>query len=209
MPSSKENHAPSQNPHRRVPSRYMAHARNYARVLLALGLVPLAACATGSGHAASAPQGARTTTVWFRRDLIPLSRVVAAPVERVWAALPQSFAELGFPSSPSAREAEWIYLTPSLRIHGELYKGELNSVYIDCGHSAVGGHAADSYDVTFAMLARLTPQEGGTTLVQVVVDGTARDRTLILSNPVSCGGTGRLERDFLQRLEGHINTKSP
>src|SRR5438094_691077 len=112
-------------------------------------------------------------------------------------------------SGASAREAERVYLTPSLRIHGRLYRGELNSVYIDCGHAVGGGHAADSYEVTFAMLVRLTPQDGGRSLVEVVIDGTARDRTLNLSNPVFCTGTGRLETEFLQRLEARTRSQPP
>ena len=178
-------------------------------LLIALGGVPLAACASGSGGAANAPQGSRTSTVWFRADVIPMRRVLSAPVGTIWAALPQSFAELGFPSSASAREGERIYLTPSLRIHGQLYKGERNSVYLDCGNAAGGGQAADSYEVTFAMLARLTPQDSSNTLVEVLVDGSARDRTLNLSNALSCTGTGRLEKEFLQRLEAHIGQKAP
>jgi hypothetical protein len=176
-------------------------------LLIALGGVPLAACASGSGGTANAPRS-RMNTVWFRRDVIPVRRSLSAPVGTIWAALPQSFAELGFPSSASAREGERIYLTPSLRIHGQLYKGELNSVYLDCGNAAGGGRAADSYEVTFAMLARLTPQDSGSTLVEVLVDGSARDRTLNLSNALSCTGTGRLEKEFLQRLEAHIGQKA-
>jgi len=177
-------------------------------LLIALGAVPLAACASGSGGTANAPRGSQMNTVWFRGDVIPVRRFLSAPVGTIWAALPQSFAELGFPSRASAREGERIYLTPSLRIHGQLYKGELNSVYLDCGNAAGGGHAADSYEVTFAMLARLTPQDSGSTLVEVLVDGTARDRTLNLSNALSCTGTGRLEKEFLQRLEAHIGLHS-
>jgi len=178
-------------------------------LLIALGGVPLAACATGSGGAAKAPRRSETHTVWFREDVTPVRRVLTAPVETVWAALPQGFADLGFPSGASAREAERVYLTPSLRIHGRLYHGELNSVYIDCGHAVGGGRAADSYEVTFAMLVRLTPQDGGRSLVEVVIDGTARDRTLNLSNPVFCTGTGRLETEFLQRLEARTRSQPP
>ena len=59
------------------------------------------------------------------------------------------------------------------------------------------------------MLVRLTAQEGGGTLLQVVVDGTARDRTLNLTNSLFCTGTGRLETEFLQRLEARIKSQSP
>jgi hypothetical protein len=140
--------------------------------------------------------------------MIPVRRVLTAPVETIGAALPQTFADLGFPSGASAGDSGQVYLTPYLRIHGELYKGELNSVYIDCGHAPGGGHAADSYEVTFAMLVRLTPQDGDLVLVEVLIDGTARDRTLNLSNPVFCTGTGRLEREFLQRLEARIGARN-
>ena len=144
--------------------------------------------------------------VWVRSDAPPLRRVLPAPVEAVWAALPDAFIALGFPGGPSAR-GERMYLTPSMTVRGALYQGELNSVYLDCGRTAAGGLAADVYAINFAILARLTPQDSTHTLVEVLVDGTARDRGQS-SNSIFCTGTGRLETALVQRLETRIGSGS-
>jgi hypothetical protein len=95
-------------------------------------------------------------------------------------------------------------MTPPLKVHERLYEEELNSVYLDCGRTSTGAPVADVYAITFAIRARLIPQPGDRTLVEVLVDGTALDRTQ-RSNPVSCTGTGRLETAILQRLEARVH----
>ena len=144
----------------------------------------------------------KSFSVWVRRDAAPVRRVVAAPLETVWDVLPNAFRDLGYSGGRSAREGERIFLTPSLTIKGRLYEGELNSDYLDCGRTAAGQFAADVYEVRFAILARLVPERDSTS-VEIVIDGTARDRTQS-SNAVFCTGTGKIETALLQGLENHL-----
>lgn len=146
-------------------------------------------------------------SVWVRRDAVPVRRLLAAPVEQVWEVLPQAFRALGYSGGRSAREGEMIVLTPSLTIKGRLYEGELNSDYIECGRTAAGQFAADVYEVRFAVLARLQPEGDSSTSVEVVIDGTARDRTQS-SNAVFCTGTGKIEAALLQILEERLSKRS-
>ena len=173
-------------------------------LLLALGGLALAGCATGPSGRAATSQAGETFAVRFRADAPSARGVLPVPVQEVWATLPQAFADLGYPGGPSARADEQVYLTKPLTIQGQLYTGELNSDYLDCGHTTAGTLAADTYEITFAILARVSPHTPDTTLVEVLVDGTARARGLS-TNRVFCSGTGRLEAELLQRIAKRTN----
>jgi hypothetical protein len=160
----------------------------------------LAGCATGSSGKEASSRNGDTFAVRFRTDAPPAKRVIPAPVPVVWAAMPQAFADMGYPGGPSARPDERVYLTRPLTIQGQLYNGERNSDYLNCGQTPVGTLAADEYEVKFAIVARVSAFDADSTLVEVLVDGTARDRTRFTS-VVNCAGTGRLEAALLQRLE--------
>lgn len=157
-------------------------------------------CATSPGGAPRRSREQRTHISWFRDDLIPVRRVLAASLDTVWAALPEVFAYYGYPGGPSVLADERVYLTPPLKIERRLYKDELNSVYLDCGRTPMGVLAADAYPVTFSMMARLSRRYSDSTMVEIFVGGTARD-PLQETQEVSCTGTGRLETALLQRLE--------
>jgi hypothetical protein len=172
--------------------------------LAVFGGLNVAGCATRPGGAAATTRDREAYAVWFRSDERSVRRVLPAPVEAVWAALPKVFADLGYPGGPSARAEERVYLTPPMKVRGLLYQGEANSLYLDCGRTPVGAPAADVFPITFAIMARLRRQDSGSTLVEVLVDGTARDPAQ-WSNPVFCTGTGRLETVLLQRLEARIS----
>jgi hypothetical protein len=134
--------------------------------------------------------------------------VISAPVEVVWAAVPLAFRSLGYTGSPSTDAGERVYLTPYLAIRDRLYKGELNSVYFECGRNPTGPIVADAYAITFAILVRLRRQNEGATLVEVLVDGNATDRSQRASS-VHCTGTGRLETVILERIEEQLRTLGP
>jgi hypothetical protein len=170
---------------------------------------PICAGCASSGGGTSDPARERDRfTVFFRADAIPVRRVTRAPVEAVWAVVPQVFEGLGYPGGASVYEGERVYLTPNLKIEKRLYEGDLNSLYLDCGRTAAGVPAADVYAVTFAILTRVTPQDSARTIVEVIIDGTARDQAE-RSSPVSCAGTGRLETVILQRIEAGVRSATP
>jgi len=144
----------------------------------------------------------------YREDAIPVHRVMALPVERVWAALPQAFRSLGYPGAPSARRDERVFLTPYLAVPGQLYAGEPNSLYFVCGRSTNATAAVDAWVITFSILVRLTPEGEGRTAVDVILDGNAADRTERVKS-VYCTGTGRLEEALLELIERHAYASAP
>lgn len=161
-------------------------------------VLTLANC--GPKRTGQGPDKEKMFTVWFRTDASHFRRVLSAPVDSVWRVLPATFQFLRFPGAPSVYADEYVYLTPSLKIEGRLYQGEANSLYINCGHTPAGVPAADVYQVIFAMMAKLTPQPGGGTEVDIIVDGTARNLAEG-GAMLHCTGTGRLEAILYRRLE--------
>jgi hypothetical protein len=175
--------------------------RHIAYGSIVLALVPLSPGSSQSRDSSTTDRP-QTFSVRIRRDAVPYRGVIAAPVDRVWRALPEAFKDLGYPGGPSTNPDEHLYLTRSLTIRGRLYEGEANSDYLDCGRTPAGQLAADFYEVQFAVLAWLAPQDG-VTAIEVVIDGTARDRAQS-SNSVFCTGKGRIEAALIEQLKARV-----
>lgn len=156
-------------------------------------------CAGGGRHAVET-RAREIFTVEYREDAVPVHRVVAYPVDRVWAALPEAFRALGYPGAPSAVPGERVFLTPYLAVKDRLYPEEPNSAYFVCARTNTVTAAVDAWRITFAILVRLTPESDGQTAVDVILDGNATDRTERTMS-VHCTGTGRLEGALLDLIE--------
>lgn len=169
--------------------------RAFAATIL---LSPLLACvpAAGSAGPLKAPE---RFTVEFRRDAAVTRREVRVPPERVWALMPGVYDDLGLPSAPgSDATGERLILTPMMRIRGPLYENERTSDYLDCGTSMARGPIADAYEVNFALITRVIPAANGT-LLEIIVDGHARDRTQP-GTPVPCVTRGKFEEQIVAYL---------
>ena len=152
--------------------------------------------------ATGSTEGGQTYGAWFRSELVPFQREINAPAEQVLAALPAVFEQLGYPGGWSTRDRN-IFMTTQLEIARRLYDDEPNSNFFDCGRTPANSLAADEYRIFFAMLARVTPSSQGSSMVEVVIDGNARSRTLS-STSVNCRGTGRLETAVFQALQQRL-----
>lgn len=131
--------------------------------------------------------------VTYREDA-PYSRdTLRMSVEQVWATLPAVYQELGLPGTPASNTQERVFITPHVRIRGQLFTGNRNSSFLDCGVSTGGAPRADTHAVTFMMMTRLRVVSEGITVVESMLDGTAREH--VSSNTAAeCAGTGRLEK---------------
>ena len=113
--------------------------------------------------------------VWIRDDAQPLQRVVPAPLEAVWAAVPLAFRDLGYTAGPSTRAGERVYLTPYLAIRDRLYQGEVlvEGNANDRAQRAASVHCTGTGRLETAILERLEahlrppPQERKATWNQV------------------------------------------
>jgi hypothetical protein len=139
-----------------------------------------------------------TFSVRVRRDAIVVETFLRRSAAETWAAMPAAFADLAFKGGPSVVPTERVYMTPELTISGQLFNGETNSTYIDCGKTPAGSPAADEYTVRFTVLVKVAPVDSGSVL-SFLVDGMARDKTKSV-DWVSCTGTGRLENMFFKAI---------
>ena len=136
----------------------------------------------------------------LRRDAVVFARNYPMPADRVWRVIPAVFRDLGFQGGPSEHAASRVYLTPELVIRQQLFTGEANSLYLDCGNTPTGRPAADEYVVRFAVLLRVRPVTADTSRVELLVDGRAHDRTQSSVTTMSCSGTGKLEESFMAQI---------
>lgn len=157
---------------------------------ISLGLL-VVGCASGP----PAPRGPlelpEEWTVYFRSDAAPSRTVIGAPIDRLGELVPGVYQHLGLGAARATNTGEYLFITPNLRIEGELYAGERNSDYIDCGRG-IHGLRADLYRVEFAMFTRLRPGPDGGTTVETLMGGVARAREMN-SGTIHCRGTGKLE----------------
>ncbi len=166
-----------------------------------LTVLALAAC----GACASSGQGTGTQTV--SRVFMPGgggmemhnepgvgSRLVDAPLDSVWLALPRAYELLGIPDAGVDAERT-VFGNPGYR--PRRIEGERLSKYVDCGTGTTAVPNADQYVVTLSVLTRLTPGEGGGTMVVTTVEGTGKPRA-VSGNPVYCQSIGTLEARVAQ-----------
>ena len=166
------------------------------RLVLAVTLlaVVVSACAS-SGPATTSREPRTVTRVTRGAETVEIfshgrgvARLVAAPVDSVWLALPKVYDRLEIPVAVSDR-GQWTFGNPRYRAHR--IEGNLLSQYLDCGRG-LGAPYADQYSVTLSVLTRLTEAEGGT-MVVTTVDGSAKPRD-VSGNSGSCTSkVGRLE----------------
>jgi hypothetical protein len=159
-------------------------------------------CATGGASAAGGK--GKAYLVSYRADEARVTQHFETALEVTWGALGPAFQDLHYKGGPSVSGNERLYMTPTLRLPGRLYEGEWNSAYLDCGRTPAGIPAADSYELTFAVLVWVDADKPSGSTVRILVDGWGRDR-MNPSGVVQCSGTGRLEAMFMQAIQRRLN----
>lgn len=163
-----------------------------------------AACAAGPGT--TRPVRERTValpgaemTFGYRGDQAIVRRVLDAAPDAVESALAEAYREMGFGADAKGSGRGRI-ATPFLRVKGQLYDGEPNSRYIDCGTSTPGRPAVDAHkDLRFRLLSHVAAADSGGTRLDVWIEGEARPAATTEA-PIPCWGTGVLE----SRVIGHV-----
>jgi hypothetical protein len=139
-------------------------------------------------------------TVSFRASAPSSHDVLPYPPELVWSVLPLAYGDLGLPGGENRTGGGREWMTPQLRVRDQLY-GRRNSAFIHCG-TYPGGPLEDGSEVTIAIVTRLEPAAGGTT-VRTQVDAYARRRD-VAADPVSCASRGVLERAIVESLRARL-----
>ena len=123
--------------------------------------------------------------------------LIAAPISKVWDAVPAVFDSLGI--APTTVDAtEHMFGNRGLQIRRQL-GGVLLSRYMDCG-SPQARPSADFYDVNLSVITQLTAIDSASTRVLTTVDAMARP-VAFSGEYVRCATTGEIEARISRRLE--------
>ncbi len=171
------------------------------KILMVFGLAASGACASsGQGATQTGPgtvsrvfiPGGGGTEMYNEPGVG--SRLVDAPPDSVWLALPRVYELLGIPDAGADPEQMTF---GNLGYRARRVEGERLSKYVDCGMGATAVPNADQYNVTLSVLTRLTPGEDGGTMVVTTVEATGKPRA-VSGNPVYCQSKGTLEAKVAQ-----------
>jgi hypothetical protein len=162
------------------------------------------ACASSGEEAASLDR----YEVRYRADARGPRYTFNSPPEQIVAALPDVYGFFGFPGSLTSDRNQMLFISPNARAEGRIYNDAANSQYLDCGTAMGATPRADTHVVEFAIITRVVPLETGGSEIEVIIDGTARDRAHN-STAVPCKGTGRLESELATRLRYQLATAPP
>lgn len=171
------------------------------------GRGPNGTAGSGSaGSAAPAPSTMRVSTpggnlnIRVRPDEMRSSFIVAAPIDRVWRALPAAFDSLGIPSGVVDAAARQ-FGSAGFRVRRRLGTVPL-SRYFDCGQTQIGENA-DEYDVQLQVIATLRTGTAGTTNVEMFLDALARP-VAFSQGYQACSTRGTLDVRLVERIRAEI-----
>ena len=154
------------------------------RLAVALAAAPIAA---QQPRATAILPGFRSP-VWM--DTTGQARVLAAPRDRVFAAVDSALQSLGIPLEIRAPGAGLVG-TGKLKTQRRL-AGVPMSRWLDCGVGARGA-TADVYQVSLALLGMVRPVGADSVELRVALAAGAQDFSGPLGDPISCSSTGALE----------------
>ena len=127
----------------------------------------------------------------LRNDDTGVTRPYAAPVDRVWAALPGVYEELGIPTGVNDPEAR---VFGNRRASVTRVGGERVSRFVRCGNEqGAGPSAGGGYRVQLSVLTTLRG-DGAATQATTTVGGTATPVAGTSNDAVACVSTGALEK---------------
>ncbi len=123
-----------------------------------------------------------------------------APVEHVWAVLPQVYEELGVQLA--------VHDSVSRRIGNTGFRprrlGDARlSQYLRCGTSITATPNADRYQVQVSLITRLSDSGDGGTTIATFLSATARPRD-VGGSTVNCASTGRLEERVAEMVDERV-----
>lgn len=130
-----------------------------------------------------------------------VSQPYLVPVATIWSKLPEVYAELDIPVT-TIIAAQHEIGNASLRIRRSL-AGQRLSRYLNCG-SSMGEQNADTYQVTMAIVSRVSQNREGHTILTTTVEGNGSATAASSHRGVVCTSTGELERRIEQMVRDRV-----
>jgi len=180
-----------------------------ARTLMVLAVVSVWGCASstpGSMPPASSPDvrvvtpGGEKVLATGSTAVVEGVATVAAPIDKVWAALVPSYDSLAIPLTAIDPGAHMLG-NGGFIVHRKLGSARL-SQYINCG-SAQGGPSADSYEINLQVTTSLAPASSAATVVTTRVNAAGKPASLS-GEYMPCSTTGGLETRLVRLIEAQV-----
>lgn len=169
------------------------------RILLGLGACcTLAACGPAAAPPSSGPRDLPTQVistsdgvqVTTSTEVRVISQEVNAPVDRVWAALPGVYEQLGLEAAADPARRTMSGATSFTR----RFMGEPATRYFDCGQGSFGSPIASSYTIRMTVSTTVNPGEGSGSRLDTMVEAHARSADGANAVAAQCRTRGRLEQ---------------
>ncbi len=180
-----------------------------ATVAVLLATAVLGGCASSSkrseldrtGISAESVQliGGTPTTVRLADDVRAEKTLLDMPPAKAFETLEAAYVALGIPVSmrdPATRKIG----NEALRVRRKVADMLMTKV-VDCGGEA-GMPNAESYTVTLTVVSQITASDAGGSVVQTVVEGSAKNPLTNAANAVRCSSVGGLEARIASIVSG-------
>ena len=177
--------------------------------ILIATLASVAACASSGTSGSSEPavnqrvlvSDETHSSIRTSADPSGVEAVIAAPPDKVWAALLVAYPAMGIPALSINRPIGEVG-NRNFRILHKL-SGEPASIYLNCGFDALVGPQANSYPIDASMLTVIRPDSAGATHIETRLSGSAR-KIGVVADPLYCGSTGALERKLTEAVRKQV-----
>lgn len=170
--------------------------------ILAAGALLAAGCSTTGSAPADVrpPQVVRTgegsAMVTVEPKIASMATTVAAPPERVWAALSPAYGDLGISVTESDENARTLG-NGRFNVMRRLGQVQLSRL-LECGNSA-SGNIADTYRVRMAVRSVVMPEGSGSRIV-TSVEASARTAEGTSNQTVACVANDQIAQMIAQRV---------
>ena len=169
------------------------------RVLLLCALCGCASAGTSSENTTpkqaaifSGEQG----TLFAERPRASIATIAAAPAA-VWLAAKKVFADLDVPLAVENTSTHQMG-NPNF-YKSRVFGGQPMAQLVDCG-SGMTGPKASTYRIYISLLTSISTDGKGGTTVQTTFVPMGQDISAGSADRIPCGSTGRLEANFLDRI---------
>ena len=122
-------------------------------------------------------------------------RTLEVPAATVWGVVGGVYEQMGIPVEQA--NSSVMQIGNQGYTARRIERDRMNA-FVDCGHD-LAGPLANQYDVTLAVVTRLTAKGPESTEILTMVDAYGRPRA-VSGNPLHCQSRGELEKRIAQRI---------
>jgi hypothetical protein len=142
-------------------------------------------------------------SVRLGEDVPPPSQPLEASIDRVWAALPAVYAQMGIKVTYRDSTA---YALGNRRFTDRQAAGRAVADLVRCGHQGAGPSAVSGHRITLSIVTSLRAEARDRTTLVTAIRGTAEPVEGTSTSRVRCVSNGDLESRVYQLVAARIKT---